>query len=162
LLGEEPGGHARVQRDAQAYRVRKEYLAVVRGTPRPLVGAIRLPLRRDPNDRRRVIVDRSGAPSETRYQVVERGTAHSIVRCELVTGRTHQIRVHLAHSGWPIAGDRQYGASDPLIQRQALHASSITLQHPDSRKQLRIEAPMPSDFQHALSYAVQFVSADLR
>jgi 23S rRNA pseudouridine1911/1915/1917 synthase len=140
-----PGAHARIQCDVRAGRVRKEYLAVVRGTPQPSHGTISLPLRRDPRDRRRVIVDAAGAPSETRYRVIASGTRYSVVSCELGTGRTHQIRVHLAASGWPIAGDRTYGLPDPLIERQALHASRITLLHPESRQQLRIEAAAPED-----------------
>ncbi|MEQ1574795.1 MAG: RluA family pseudouridine synthase, partial [Vicinamibacterales bacterium] len=130
--------HAAVQRDAAAGRVRKEYLAVVHGVPHPGSGTIRLPLGRDPNDRRRVIVTERGQPSETKYEVIRIGNLQggpegpplhsthqgarrgepsgppaSIVRCELVTGRTHQIRVHLAAMGWPVLGDRVYGERHP-------------------------------------------------
>jgi 23S rRNA pseudouridine1911/1915/1917 synthase len=140
-----PGAHARIQSDARAGRVRKEYLAVVRGTPQPSHGTINLALRRDPCDRRRVIVHAAGARSETRYRVIASGTEYSLVRCELVTGRTHQIRVHLAARGWPIAGDPTYGQPDPLLKRQALHAWAVTFPHPESRKQVRIEAPVPDD-----------------
>jgi 23S rRNA pseudouridine1911/1915/1917 synthase len=70
---------------------------------------------------------------------------YSLVECELVTGRTHQIRVHLAARGWPIAGDAVYGVPDPRISRQALHASMITLLHPATRKAMTVEAPIPED-----------------
>ena len=142
-----PGAHARIQRDARAGRVTKEYLAVVRGTPRPPEGIIALPLRHDPADRRRIVAAEDGEPSQTRYFVVSTNSTHSLVRCELVTGRTHQIRVHLAARGWPIAGDRMYGVPDPLIDRQALHACKIELPHPVTRERLRIEAPLPADVQ---------------
>jgi 23S rRNA pseudouridine1911/1915/1917 synthase len=156
LVALSPGVHARVQGDARAGRVIKEYLAIVRGTPRPSEGRIVLPLRRDPADRRRVIADSSGgAPSETRYSVVRTGMTYSLMRCQLVTGRTHQIRVHLASNGWPIVGDRRYGAPHPLIQRQALHAWRITLPHPDSRQLLEIETPLPGDMQRVWSDPVQ-------
>jgi len=145
LIALSSGAHARIQRDAKAGRVTKEYVAIVRGTPHPLRGTITLPLKHDPADRRRIVVADDGAPSETHYRVVSSGDGYSLVECELVTGRTHQIRVHLAASGWPIAGDRVYGATDPSIPRQALHAWRMTLPHPVSREPLQLEAPLSYD-----------------
>jgi 23S rRNA pseudouridine1911/1915/1917 synthase len=147
LVALSPGAHARIQRDARAGRVTKQYLAVVRGTPRPPEGIIALPLRHDPADRRRIVTAEDGAPSQTRYRVVSSSDTCSLVQCELITGRTHQIRVHLAARGWPIAGDRLYGGPDPLIERQALHAWKIGLPHPETRERLWIEAPMPPDME---------------
>jgi 23S rRNA pseudouridine1911/1915/1917 synthase len=140
-----PGVHACIQRDARAARVTKEYLAIVRGAPRPPEGRISLPLGRDPADRRRVVVDPAGFPSETTYSVIASADGYSLVSCRLGTGRGHQIRVHFASTGSPIAGDRTYGVPDPFIQRQALHAWRITFPHPHSRKVVRIEAPVPDD-----------------
>jgi 23S rRNA pseudouridine1911/1915/1917 synthase len=141
------GAHAAMQRDAAAGRIRKEYLAIVHGSPRPPAGAIREPLGRDPSDRRRVVVAAGGAESETRYDVVRSLPGDlSLVRCELVTGRTHQIRVHLSNRGWPIAGDRLYGGASDVMPRQALHAWRVTLPHPVTREPLAIEAPLPQDF----------------
>jgi 23S rRNA pseudouridine1911/1915/1917 synthase len=142
-----PGAHARIQRDARAGRVTKQYLAIVRGTPQPSEGIITLPLRHDPSDRRRIITDPSGAASETRYRVRSSRDGYSLVECILVTGRTHQIRVHLAAGGWPIAGDRTYGSADPFIERQALHAWKIEFFHPATGESLRLEAPIPADMQ---------------
>ena len=147
LVALSSGVHARVQRDARAGRVTKEYLAIVRGTPKPAQGTIALPLAHDPDDRRRIIVSGDGVPSETRYRVVSSGDGYSLVECELLTGRTHQIRVHLAALGCPVAGDRVYGSPDPSIERQALHASRMTLPHPATREPLRLEAPLPRDMQ---------------
>lgn len=141
------GAHATMQRDAAAGRIRKEYLAIVHGSPRPSAGVIRDPLARDPEDRRRVVVTPGGAPSETRYEVTRSfPSGFSLVRCELVTGRTHQIRVHLSTRGWPIVGDRLYGSPSGLISRQALHAWRVALPHPVTRQTLAIEAPLPQDF----------------
>ena len=141
-----PGAHAAMQRDAAAGRIRKEYLAVVHGTPRPAIGVIRDPLGRHPDDRRRVITTQDGAPSETRYEVLQTAGELSLVRCELITGRTHQIRVHLSAHGWPIAGDCVYGGNTQPIARQALHAWRITMPHPATRNTIVVEASMPPDW----------------
>ena len=140
-----PAIHARVQRDGAAGHLRKEYLALVRGTPSPATGSIALPLARSVEDRRRVVVTPAGQYCETRYEVLSTKRGCSLLRCELVTGRTHQIRVHLASRGWPIVGDASYGEPHPQLQRQALHAWRIGLPHPVTRAMLTIEAPVPAD-----------------
>jgi 23S rRNA pseudouridine1911/1915/1917 synthase len=137
--------HKRLQRDATARLVTKTYLAIVRGTPEPARGSIEMPLARSAEDRRRVVVDAAGRPSHTDYEVLSAANGHALVRCELVTGRTHQIRVHLASRGWPMVGDRTYGEPHERLARQALHAWRMTLPHPASREPLRLEAPMPGD-----------------
>ncbi len=137
--------HRTMQRDAAAGRMRKEYLAVVDGHPRPREGTIEAPLARDPADRRRIVVAGGGAPSETRYVVVAEEGPLSLVRCELVTGRTHQIRVHLASRGWPVAGDAAYGTASAAIARPALHAWRITLPHPITRQTMTLVAPVAED-----------------
>jgi 23S rRNA pseudouridine1911/1915/1917 synthase len=142
-----PGAHAQIQRDARVRLVTKVYLAAVRGMPTPSTGVITLPLRHDPSDRRRIVTDPAGVPSKTRYRVVSSVNIYSLLECELMTGRTHQIRVHLAASGWPIVGDAVYGSPDPLIARQALHAWRVTFLHPATRTPLEVEAPLPVDMQ---------------
>ena len=98
-----------------------------------------------------MVVSPEGAPSETLYEVVSQlrdgGRDESLVCCELVTGRTHQIRAHMAAAGWPIVGDRTYGREDARIHRQALHAYRLSLPHPLTRRQLELEAPVPPDMQ---------------
>ena len=145
LVALTPEAHARIQKDAHAGRVTKEYLAIVRGIPDPPRGTIALPLARSPDDRRRVIVTPAGQASETRYEVLTSRDGRSLVRCELVTGRTHQIRVHLMAAGWPVVGDPTYGEPDERIARQALHCWRVALLHPITRERLQIEAPMPPD-----------------
>jgi 23S rRNA pseudouridine1911/1915/1917 synthase len=141
--------HAALQRRTAVHQPRKTYLAVVDGWPRPASGRIREPLARDPDDRRRVIVAPEGAASETRYEVLARresaGVRESLVQCELVTGRTHQIRAHLASRGWPIVGDRTYGRADLRIARQALHAWRLSFLHPLTAARIDCEAPLPDD-----------------
>ena len=150
LVALSPSVHAAVQAEARAGRVGKRYLAVVVGAPRPRRGVIRMPLGRDPVDRRRMAVRTNGAASETRYDTLSGHGRHSLVACELVTGRTHQIRVHLAESGWPIVGDRVYGAASTAISRQALHSWRLALPHPVTGEPLQFEAPVPGDFAEVL------------
>ncbi|MBI2828048.1 MAG: RluA family pseudouridine synthase [Acidobacteria bacterium] len=145
LVALRPEVHARMQRDAAAGRVSKQYLAIVRGTPTPARGSIALPLARSAEDRRRVVVTATGQTSRTDYEVLSTTGGYSLVRCQLLTGRTHQIRVHLAARGWPIAGDVSYGEAHPALTRQALHAWRMSLLHPVTREPLQFEAPVPRD-----------------
>jgi 23S rRNA pseudouridine1911/1915/1917 synthase len=151
LIALTPAIHAQVQRDAEAGRVRKAYLAAVRGAPSPPRGSITLPLGRSLEDRRRVVVTPAGQDSHTEYEVLASSNGYSLVRCELLTGRTHQIRVHLAAQGWPIAGDHVYGEPDGTLGRQALHAWRVTLTHPLTKAPLELEAAVPPDLQLFLS-----------
>jgi 23S rRNA pseudouridine1911/1915/1917 synthase len=151
--------HAALQRAMAARRIDKDYLAIVHGKPSPARGTIDLALDRDPWDRRRVTVtDRGGQPSVTRYERVSTANGFSIVRCRLITGRTHQIRVHLAAKQWPIVGDATYGPprldgvrgptaprSGPTFGRQALHSWRIAFRQPRTGRELTIEAPLPTD-----------------
>ena len=151
LVALTPEVHARVQRDAIAGRVRKQYLAVVRGTPAPDRGSITLPLGRSPDDRRRVVVTPAGQQCHTAYEVLSSANGRSVVRCELLTGRTHQIRVHLAALGYPIVGDRVYGEADPSVPRQALHARRVSLPDPVTRETLEFESAVPQDLRDLIT-----------
>lgn len=156
--------HAALQRAMDARKVDKDYLAVVWGKPSPARGSIDLALDRDPWDRRRITVtDRGGQPSVTRYERVATTGSFSLVRLRLITGRMHQIRVHLAAKGWPIVGDAAYGRKPSRITsaetmpiarafpRQALHAWRIAFRHPTSGKELSIVAPLPADMRELLA-----------
>jgi len=124
----------------------KDYLAVVRGHVDATRGEIDLPLGTDPADRRRRVVRPDGARSMTRFERLGYSEAHgvSLLRCRLVTGRRHQIRVHLAARGWPIVGDVVYGTPDSF-PRHALHAWRAVMRHPTSGQPLGLEAPLPVD-----------------
>lgn len=140
-----PQFHAAMQKDMNAGRVIKEYLAVVNGVPDPPKGRISLPLGRSAEDRRIVVVRDDGQQCVTDYETLEVHDNWTLVRCELHTGRTHQIRVHLATRGWPILGDRVYGTASERITRQALHAWRVTFSHPVTRERVSLTAPLPSD-----------------
>ena len=86
-----------------------------------------------------------GKYSLTEYQVLAVGRSHSLVACWLCTGRTHQIRVHMAYIGHPLAGDTLYGGSDTVIARHALHCAILHFAHPLTGKPIRVECPLPAD-----------------
>jgi 23S rRNA pseudouridine1911/1915/1917 synthase len=161
--------HAALQSILGSSRSAKEYLAVVYGRV-PVRGQIALRLAADPRDRRRVAVSEGGVASVTRFARLARvrlATADlSLLRCRLVTGRKHQIRVHLAARGWPLVGDPIYGrplATQSLdtrtslvaelrsFPRQALHAWRIACLHPVTGRPLVIEAPIPPDVEGLLN-----------
>lgn len=155
--------HARLQRTLASSFSEKRYLAVVYGPVTTERGAITLRLRRHPDDRRRVIATRDdGDESLTRFERLQEsepgGCPVALVRCQLVTGRMHQVRVHMAASGWPLVGDPKYGeprwtqASEEEVRerlrgfpRQALHASCVAFVHPFTGEHLRIQAVVPPD-----------------
>lgn len=133
--------------------IAKEYTALVFGLISEESGTIDLPIGHPDPDSPCRCVTPDGAPSVTHYRVLERfePAGYTLVRLRLETGRTHQIRVHMSHIGHPVAGDLLYGTPCPeLIGRQALHASSLTFRHPVTKKELHIEAPLPSDMCRAI------------
>lgn len=145
--------HARMQRDSIAGRMKKEYLAVVCGAPESASGSIVAPLARSAEDRRRVVVNPAGQQSHTDYAVVSAAGGFALIRCRLMTGRTHQIRVHLASIGHPVVGDTVYGTPDEGIPRQALHAWRLAFPHPETRALREVEAPIPSDMDRLIDGA---------
>ena len=162
VIAKRPAVHAALQRAMDARRIDKDYAAIVWGRPSPVRGTIDLALDRDPWDRRRITVtDRGGQPSVTKYErlAVSPDQAFALVRCRLITGRTHQIRVHLSARKWPIVGDQVYGrkrkggetsAVDDIawtFPRQALHAWRLSLRQPTTGEAIEIVAPLPPDMQ---------------
>jgi 23S rRNA pseudouridine1911/1915/1917 synthase len=134
-------------RQLQARTVKRTYLAVARGAV-PDSGTVEAPIGRHPTQRTRMAVVPGGKPAVTHYRVRERFAAHALLECDLETGRTHQIRVHLASIGHPLEGDPLYGPRGaPRLPRQALHAWKLAFIHPRTRKTVRFTAPPPADFE---------------
>jgi 23S rRNA pseudouridine1911/1915/1917 synthase len=143
--------------------ISRRYLAVCNGILTG-GGTIDEPIARHPVDRTRMAVRENGRPAVTHYTVVERFRGHTYIRVELETGRTHQIRVHFAYRRHALLGDPVYGgrlalpsgATEPLVRalrdfrRQALHAASLELAHPESGDRMNFEAPLPDDFEALL------------
>ena len=124
----------------------REYLAICEGTPFPLSGTVDAPLGRTEDSYIRQCVRPDGKPARTHYKVLDSNSRLSLLRLRLETGRTHQIRVHMAHLGHPLAGDFLYGTEDiDLIPRPALHSGFLSLLHPITRKKLEFSIPLPED-----------------
>jgi 23S rRNA pseudouridine1911/1915/1917 synthase len=132
--------------------LKKEYLALVAGVPPLLSGDIDRAISRHPTHRHRMTVGEGGKPARTSWERVEAyGDIAALLRCQIFTGRTHQIRVHLKSLGFPILGDPLYGwKPDARLDRQPervmLHAEHLVLTHPISGKELDLRAPLPKDF----------------
>lgn len=136
-----------------AGQVEKEYLAILCGTLRPPAGTVDAPIGRpDPvHILRQVLPD--GQRAVTHYETLAASKNYSLVRLWLETGRTHQIRVHMAHMGHPLAGDALYGGDSRIIGRQALHCAACRFVHPVSKKEVKILAPLHEPFKKALEDA---------
>ena len=132
--------------------VRKEYLAIVKGTPKNTADRIETEIGRSMHDRKKMSISTAaGRHAITNYVVETAFNKVSLVRLNIETGRTHQIRVHMAHIGHPVVGDAQYGRVTaglnlPLpIKRQLLHAASLSFIHPTTKKNVTFKVPLPSD-----------------
>jgi len=154
--------HTHLVEQLQARRVSREYLAIVIGNV-PDSGTIDEPIGRHPKDRKRMAVISNGKPARTHFNVLDRFDNAALVAVKLETGRTHQIRVHLTHLGYPLLGDPVYTsrASDRLLNklgnrelchfdRQALHAERLGFVHPKDQRNCKFNAEPPADFNHML------------
>jgi 23S rRNA pseudouridine1911/1915/1917 synthase len=154
MVAKTPQAYRVLQSQVAARTVSRTYLALVDGVLPRDEGTIDAPIGRHPHHRTRMAVVPRGRAAVTRYRVRERFADHTLVEVQLVTGRTHQIRVHFAHLGYPVAGDPVYGRADDLgIGRQALHAFRLKFTHPTSGRSLQFEAPLPADLMAGLARA---------
>ncbi|MGF0033948.1 RluA family pseudouridine synthase [Bariatricus sp. SGI.154] len=132
--------------------IHREYLAIVRGHVTPESGTIDAPLARKPG----TIIERTvdwehGETAITHYQIVDEKNGHSLVSLRLETGRTHQIRIHMKHLGYPLIGDYLYNPDMEYMTRQALHSHKLAFTHPITGKAMEFTAPLPEDMQHVFS-----------
>jgi 23S rRNA pseudouridine1911/1915/1917 synthase len=138
--------HRRLKNMVRQRQLERTYLALVRGRPRSRAGRIEAPIGRDRRDPTRQSLD-SNSPRDavTHFELVEQLGEYALLRIRLETGRTHQIRVHLAAIGLPVVGDRVYGAPDPALGRQFLHATRLAFTHPFTGERVDVESPLPPD-----------------
>lgn len=152
--------HNSLVEQLQAREITREYLALCKGRM-TAGGTVEEPIGRHPTDRKRYVVRQSGKEAVTHYRVVQRFKQYTLIQLQLETGRTHQIRVHMAHIRYPLLGDPVYGGRFQLppqcsseleqvlrgFKRQALHAARLGLQHPETDEYVEWEQPMPDDMQ---------------
>jgi 23S rRNA pseudouridine1911/1915/1917 synthase len=144
--------HERLQDLVRRRELERGYLALVAGRPRSRRGRIEAPIGRDRHDPMRRSLDTdSPRDAVTHFQVEQLLPRHTLLAVRLDTGRTHQIRVHLAAIGLPIVGDPVYGVSDPGLGRQFLHAARLGFQHPFTGKLIEAESPLPAELQATLA-----------
>ena len=131
----------------------REYMALVRGVIKENSGTVEMPIGRDKKDRQKMAVTKEGKPAITHFVVVERFANHTLVKCQLVSGRTHQIRVHMSAIGYPVEGDPLYAGKnyDKLYKDgQLLVAYKLRLIHPKTKKEMVFEIPLPEYFEKVL------------
>ena len=156
IVAKNDDAHRSLSKDISLKNVQRIYQTFVWGSPTLVSGEINLNIARDPNDRLKMtVVNKAGRNAITQYKVLKHYKFASKIECQLLTGRTHQIRVHLSHIGFPIIGDKTYtiGRNRSKIMpeimtnfnRQALHSCSISFRHPKSKKQMVFNKDLPDD-----------------
>ncbi len=154
VVAKTEAAHRALALQLQRRTLGRVYWALVHGVLREATGRVEAPIGRDRRHRQRMAVVDEGRAAVTDFAVMERMRRHTLLEVRLLTGRTHQIRVHLASIGHPIAGDPVYGRrDDPLSPRPALHAQRLAFRHPDDGRLCEFEAPLPPDLVLALDFA---------
>lgn len=146
--------HNHIAAQLKEHTVERKYHAICYGVLPLQEGTINAPIGRHPSDRKRMaITERNGKPAITHYKVLQRFDGYTYIECRLETGRTHQIRVHMASIGHPLLGDEVYskGHKSPFrLEGQCLHAKTLGFIHPRTEKHIETEAPLPEYFEHLL------------
>jgi 23S rRNA pseudouridine1911/1915/1917 synthase len=155
LVAKDDATHLALARDLAAHRVERRYLALVQGRLPADTGTVDAPVGRHPRDRKRMAVVPGGRPAVTHWRVLETFPAVQLAEARLETGRTHQVRVHLASLRHPLAGDRAYGADPTLagrlgLTRPFLHAWRLAFDHPADGHRVELTEPLPPDLQGVL------------
>lgn len=153
IVAKNDKAHINLSEQIQNREVKKVYLALVRGVIPENEATINMPIARSTKDRKKMAVDKKGKVAITHFKVLERFKKYTYLEVAIETGRTHQIRVHMAEIGHPVVGDYTYsnGKNEFNIQGQMLHAKSLEFKHPITGKQMHLEAPLPEYFTEILN-----------
>lgn len=144
--------HVNMSEQIKRHEVKKTYIALVRGIVKENEATIDMPIGRSNSDRKKMAVTKTGKNAVTHIKVLKRYDKYTLLEINIETGRTHQIRVHLAHIGYPVIGDYIYsnGKNEFGIVGQCLHAKSLEFKHPITGKDMKLEAPLPEYFEKVL------------
>ena len=144
--------HQKLAAQLQDHTLARTYVCIVCGKLREDAGTVNAPIARDKHDRKKMAVRADGKPAVTHWQVLARYPGYTYVQCRLETGRTHQIRVHMASLGHPILGDTVYGHKKPELGQntQCLHAKELTFRHPRTDEPVTVTCPLPEEFERVL------------
>lgn len=153
IIAKNDKAHINLSEQLKNHEIKKTYIALVRGLVKENNATINMPIARSKKDRKKMDVDKNGKEAITHFKVLERFENCTLLEINIETGRTHQIRVHLSHIGYPIIGDDVYsnGKNKWNIEGQCLHAKSLDFKHPITGKQLHIEAKLPEYFQNLIN-----------
>lgn len=139
-----------IQKQFKNRNIQKEYVALIKGGIKPQSGIIDIPIERNPAQREKMSISKNGKEAVTEYETLDTYKGYTLLRLSPKTGRTHQLRVHLAALGYPIVGDRKYGTSKDDINRIFLHARKLTFRHPKTEKLQNFIAPLPKELEDFL------------
>jgi len=153
IVAKNDNSHNALAKQFKEHTITRSYLAIVEGIIKTDEGTIDQPIGRHPKDRIKMGVVESGKKAVTHYKVIERFTSHTLVECNLETGRTHQIRVHMAKIGHPLVGDLIYGYKKQSfnLKGQVLHAKRLGFIHPSTNKYMEFDSPLPAYFEKLIS-----------
>ena len=152
IIAKNDKAHINLSEQLKNHEIKKTYIALVRGVVKENNATINMPIGRSKKDRKKMDVDKNGKEAITHFKVLKRYKDCTLLEINIETGRTHQIRVHLSHIGYPIIGDEVYsnGKNKWNIEGQCLHAKSLDFKHPITGKEMHIEAELPEYFQKIL------------
>lgn len=145
--------HNNIAKQIQDRKTKKIYVALVKGVIKEENGVIKMPIGRHKTDRKKMAVVKDGKEAHTNFKVLKRfKEGYTLIEVELKTGRTHQIRVHMSHIGYPIVGDDTYSnGKNPFgVTSQMLHAKKLGFMHPTKNEYMEFEAPMPEEFENVI------------
>lgn len=152
IIAKNDEAHVKMSKQIQDRLVTKKYIALVKGVVKDDEATIDMPIARSKVDRKKMAVDKDGKQAVTHFKVIKRYKGYTLLEIKIDTGRTHQIRVHMAKIGYPVVGDMVYsnGKNEFGIEGQMLHAKSLEFSHPITGKKMHLEAPLPEYFTKVL------------
>lgn len=153
VIAKNDRAHKKLAEQLKDHSMKREYIALVEGLIKKEEGTIDKPIARHPKDRLKMGIIEDGRRAVTHYEVIERFNKYTLIKCVLETGRTHQIRVHMAHIGYPLVGDPVYGFAKQKfnLEGQMLHAKKLGFIHPSTEKYVEFESELPEYFKKVIS-----------